>query len=59
MEGSPPGSNSPRSYRWPRFVLAAFILAVVLAVIWMSYAVKRTRELRELNTPSSTNGTMF
>jgi hypothetical protein len=59
MENQPAAQQPRPTYRWPRFVLAAFILAVVLAVIWMSYAVKRTRALRELNSPSSTNGTMF
>ena len=41
------------TYRWPWFVLGAVILAVVLAVVWMSYEVKRTRRIRELN--SNTN----
>jgi hypothetical protein len=59
MENHSAAQQPQPTYRWPRFVLAAFILAVVLAVIWMSYAVKRTRALRELNSPSNTNGIMF
>jgi hypothetical protein len=42
---------NPPHYRWPWFVLAAFVLAVVLAVIWMTALVRRTQQNRELNTP--------
>jgi len=48
-------SRGPR-YKWPGFVLAAVILAVVLAVLWMSVAVRRTRELRDPNSMPSLNG---
>jgi hypothetical protein len=48
-------SSAPRArYRWPWFVLGAVILAVVLAVLWMAVAVRRTRALRDTNPlPSS------
>jgi len=52
-----PQGSTPRqkpAYRWPWFVLGAFVLAVILAVVWMSYEVKRTRMIREFNS-SSTN----
>jgi hypothetical protein len=39
-------------YRWPWFLLAAVILAIVLAVIWMSVAVRRVREYRKPEMPS-------
>ncbi|MFZ0828624.1 MAG: hypothetical protein WAO02_14485 [Verrucomicrobiia bacterium] len=42
--------NSPR-YRWPWFVLAAFLLGVVLAIAWMSFAVHRERQERDLYSP--------
>ena len=45
----------PRRYRWPWFVLAAVVLAVVLAVIWMSYAVKRERQQRDFSAPIQTH----
>jgi hypothetical protein len=32
-------------------VLAAVLLAIALAILWMSYEVARTRMIRELNTP--------
>ena len=33
----PPGQK----YRWPWFVLAAVLLGIVLAVVWMGFAVKK------------------
>jgi len=47
-----PGDNLPKqNYKWPWFVLAAVVLAVVLAVVWMSYAVKRERDQRDFSEP--------
>jgi len=37
-------------YTWPRFVVAAIILAVVLAAIWMSFEIRRAQRIRELNS---------
>ena len=45
MEDKETNSAAPR-YRWPWFALAAVILGVVLAVVWMSVAVRRIREQR-------------
>ena len=42
---------SEKNYRWPWFVLAAFLLAVLLAVLWMSFAVRHERQERDLNAP--------
>jgi putative heme-binding domain-containing protein len=39
----------PPHYVWPRFVLAGVILAILLAILWMSFAVRRTRQLRDSN----------
>jgi len=44
-------SGNPQRYRWPWFVLAAFLLGVVLAIVWMSYAVHRERQERDVNAP--------
>lgn len=41
----------PQRYRWPWVVLAAFLLAVVLAILWMSFAVRRVEQQRDLNAP--------
>lgn len=38
-------------------VLAAAILAVILAVLWMSREVDRLRRIRDLNTPTLTPAT--
>ena len=42
-------NETPREprYVWPWYVLAAFVLGVALAVVWMSNEVQRTREQRE------------
>ena len=45
---------APTYYRWPWFVLAAVVLAFLLAGIWMSREVRRTRQLRDAaSTPVS------
>ena len=47
-----PGEQLPKpNYKWPWFVLAAIVLGVVMAVVWMSYAVKREREQRNFSAP--------
>jgi hypothetical protein len=47
-----PDENLPkRTYKWPWFVLAAVVLGVVLAIVWMSYAVHRERQQRDLSAP--------
>ena len=49
---SEPGDNLPNpTYKWPWFVLAAFLTAVVLAVLWMSYAVRHEKQERDFNAP--------
>ena len=47
-EGNAP---APR-YTWPWFVLAAVVLAVVLAVAWMSKEFARARRIRDANAPA-------
>ena len=49
---SDPGDLVPkRQYTWPWFVLAALLLAIALAILWMSFEIKRTRRNRDLNAP--------
>jgi hypothetical protein len=45
-----PEAPAKPTYRWPWFVLAAVILAIVLAVIWMSFEVRKTKRIQELNS---------
>ncbi len=44
-------NEKPRRYRWP-WVVAAFVLVgIVLAVVWVSFAVKKVERERDLNAP--------
>ena len=43
--------GTPQRYRWPWFVLAAFLAAVVLAVVWMSFAVMHEKDQRDFTAP--------
>ncbi|MCX6921672.1 MAG: hypothetical protein NT154_00405 [Verrucomicrobia bacterium] len=49
--GNQPEPQDKRRYRWPWFVLAAVLLAIALAVLWMSKEIERTRRIRDANTP--------
>jgi formylglycine-generating enzyme required for sulfatase activity len=40
-------------YIWPWFVLAFLLLAILLAVLWMSKEIARTKRIREASMPSS------
>jgi F0F1-type ATP synthase assembly protein I len=53
MENEPP--PQPR-YRWPWFVLAFVLLGFVLAVVWMSVAVKREKAERDFSAPLPAQG---
>lgn len=46
MDEQNEGNQRPR-YTWPWFVLGGVVLGIVLAVIWMTVLVRRTREERE------------
>lgn len=48
-------NEKPRRYRWPWFVLAAFLLGVALAVLWMIFDVQTIKQERNLNLPPFTN----
>jgi sulfatase modifying factor 1 len=47
--------TKPR-YKWPWFVLAFLLLAIVLAVLWMSKEIERTKRIRDLNSPAPQTG---
>jgi hypothetical protein len=49
--GNPPDPGNKRRYTWPWFVLAAVLLAIALAMLWMSKEIARTRRIRDLNAP--------
>jgi len=56
---SDPSENPPRRYKWPWFVLAAFVLFVLLAIMWMSFAVRTVERERDLNPPQPTNSAQW
>ncbi|HWX22451.1 MAG TPA: hypothetical protein VN578_21325 [Candidatus Binatia bacterium] len=45
-------ATPPHRHHWPWFVLGAVALAIILAVLWMTREIERTRRLREFNAPS-------
>jgi len=49
-------NENPRRYRWPWLVLAAFLLAVALAVLWMSFEVRKVERERNVNAPLPAGG---
>jgi len=50
-----PNKNPPRHYRWPWFVLAAFLLGLALAILWMIFDVRAIERERNPNMPSATH----
>ena len=44
-------NNNSRRYKWPWFVLAAVLLFLALAVLWVSLAVNKVAQERDVNTP--------
>jgi hypothetical protein len=45
-----------RNYKWPWFVAAAVALGIILAIVWMGYAVSREKQERDFNAPIPTGG---
>jgi hypothetical protein len=44
-------NENPRRYQWPWFAAAAVALGVALAILWMSFAVKKVERERDVNAP--------
>lgn len=44
-------SGNRRRYRWPWLVAAAVLLGLVLAIVWVGFAVKKVEEERDVNGP--------
>jgi hypothetical protein len=47
----PAENGPPRKYQWPWFLLAAVLLGIVLAVLWVGYAAHREKEERDFSAP--------
>jgi len=41
----------PPRYKWPWFVLAVFLLGVALAILWMSFEIRKVEQERNMNAP--------
>jgi bacteriorhodopsin len=49
---SDPADNLPKpTYKWPWFAAAAAVLAIVLAIVWMTFAVKKVESERDFSAP--------
>jgi len=44
-------SDPKPKYKWPWFVLAAVVLFIAMAIIWMSLAVKKEEQQRDFSAP--------
>ena len=51
MEAAP--SPEPRRYVWPWALLVMLVLGILLAILWVSAEVRRTKERREYRMPDS------
>ena len=47
----PSGNAAKRNYQWPWIVGAAVVLGIALAIVWMSFAVKKVERERDVNAP--------
>jgi hypothetical protein len=47
----PSGNTAKRNYLWPWLVGAAVVLGIALAIVWMSFAVKKVERERDVNAP--------
>ena len=45
------GQAPKQNYQWPWIVGAAVVLAIALAIVWMSVAVKKVERERDFGTP--------
>jgi F0F1-type ATP synthase assembly protein I len=48
---APNGNALKPKYKWPWFVLAAVLLGIVLAVLWVGAAAKKVQQQRDYNAP--------
>jgi hypothetical protein len=48
--------SPPPRYKWPWFVLAAVLLFVALAILWMSLEVRKVEQERDVTAPLPAGG---
>jgi bacteriorhodopsin len=51
MRQFPPMSDPKPKYKWPWFALAGVILFIVLAIVWMTVAVKKEERQTDFSAP--------
>jgi hypothetical protein len=51
MPDLPNGPGEKPHYRWPWFLLAAVVLFIALAIVWVSFAVKQVERERGTDAP--------
>ena len=44
-------NEKPRRYKWPWFVLAAVVLFIALAVLWVTLAAEKVEQQRDYSAP--------
>lgn len=44
-------NNPEQKYRWPWFALAAVLLGLLLAVLWVGSAARKIAQQRDYNAP--------
>jgi hypothetical protein len=44
-------NENPRRYKWPWFALGLVLLGIVLAIVWMIFAVQKVERERNFNAP--------
>jgi hypothetical protein len=44
-------NEKPRRYKWPWFVLAAVVLGVALAILWMIFEIRTVEQERNPSAP--------
>jgi bacteriorhodopsin len=49
-------NGNPRRYKWPWFVLAAALIFLALAVLWVGFAANREKQERDFNAPIPAGG---
>ena len=57
-EPETPEPTAPRQYLWPKLLLAAVVLGVLLSILWVNREVQRTRYIREMNQPASSTNSL-
>ncbi|HXE42014.1 MAG TPA: hypothetical protein VN516_03230 [Candidatus Baltobacteraceae bacterium] len=46
-------NENPRHYKWPWVVLAMVVLGIVLAIVWMSFEIRKVEQQRNFDAPTN------